>query len=367
MEFRSPCPRSLEIPSLRIVSVVGARPQFVKAAAVTRALRSQPGVSETLVHTGQHYDREMSDVFFTELGLPEPDRSLGVGSGSHAAQTAGIMVALETVLEEERPDLLLIYGDTNTTLAGALVASKMSIPIAHVEAGMRSFNREMPEEINRLLADHVATLHLCATQTAVRNLEAEGIVDGVHLVGDVMADVLYLSLPHRRLAALDDAGVAPGEYYVMTLHRAGNTDDAARLESILRAAAKLDRPVVFPVHPRTAKAMDAAGIRAEGSLRPVAPAGYLDFLALTADACAVLTDSGGVQKEAYLLGVRCVTLRAETEWPETVDAGWNVLADADADAIIAGAERTPPAERPELFGDGRAAERIAAICAEFAA
>ena len=352
---------------MRIVSVVGARPQFVKAAAVTRALRSRPGVSEVLVHTGQHYDREMSDVFFAELGLPEPDRSLGVGSGTHAAQTAAIMVALEPVLEQEHPGLVVIYGDTNTTLAGALVASKMQVPIAHVEAGMRSFNRDMPEEINRLLADHVTALHLCATDTAAHNLNAEGITDGVHMVGDVMADVLYLSLPHRRRAALDDAGVSPGSYHVLTLHRAGNTDDPARLEAILRAAAKLDRPVVFPVHPRTAKAMAAAGIRADGSLRPVAPAGYLDFLALTSDARAVLTDSGGVQKEAYLLGVPCVTLRAETEWPETVATGWNVLADADADSIIAGADRTPPRERPELFGDGHAAERIADLCAGFAA
>ena len=352
---------------MRIVNVVGARPQFVKAAAVTRALHSRPEVSEILVHTGQHYDREMSDVFFAELGLPAPGRSLGVGSGSHATQTAAIMVALEPVLDEEKPALVVIYGDTNTTLATALVASKMQVPIAHVEAGMRSFNRDMPEEINRLLADHVAALHLCATRTAVRNLEAEGVTDGVHLVGDVMADVLYLSLPHRRRAALDEAGVTSNDYYLMTLHRAGNTDDPARLEAILRAAAKLDRPVVFPVHPRTAKAMDAAGIRGEGSLRPIAPAGYLDFLALTADARAVLTDSGGVQKEAYLLSVPCVTLRAETEWPETVSAGWNVLADADADAIIAGAERTPPTERPELFGDGHAAERIAEICEGFAA
>jgi UDP-GlcNAc3NAcA epimerase len=352
---------------VKIVSVVGARPQFVKAAAVTRALRERTGVTEILVHTGQHYDPEMSDVFFTELDLPAPDRSLGVGSGTHGAQTAGIMVALERVLLDERPDLVLIYGDTNTTLAGALVAAKMLVPIGHVEAGMRSFDRAMPEEINRLLADHVAALHFCPTQTAVDNLHAEGITDGVHLVGDVMADVLQLSLPRARTDALESAGVEPGGYVVLTLHRAGNTDDPVRLEAILRAAAKLETPVVFPVHPRTRRAMDQAGIRPEGSLRVIEPAGYLSFLALEASARAVLTDSGGVQKEAYMLGVPCVTLRAETEWPETVAAGWNVLADADADAIIAGAERTPPMERPDLFGDGRAAERIAGICETFEA
>ena len=341
---------------------MGARPQFVKAAAVTRALRSRSGVAEVLVHTGQHYDPEMSDVFFDELQLPQPDRSLGVGSGTHAVQTAGIMVALEAVVTEERPDLVLIYGDTNTTLAGALVASKLVIPLGHVEAGMRSFNRAMPEEINRVLADHVSSLHFCPTQTAVDNLRAEGIAEGVHLVGDVMADVLRLSLEHRRETALADAGVSPGAYYLMTLHRAGNTDDPSRLESILTAASKLDAPVVFPMHPRTRAAVEAAGIRAEGALRPVPPVGYLEFVALQAAARAVLTDSGGVQKEAYMLGVPCVTLRAETEWPETVSTGWNVLVDADAEAIIAGVERRPPALRPELFGDGHAAERIADAC-----
>jgi len=345
---------------------VGARPQFVKAAAVTGALRSRPDISEVLVHTGQHYDTEMSDVFFTELHLPQPDRSLGVGSGTHAVQTAGIMVALEPVVMESPTDLLLIYGDTNSTLAGALVGAKMLVPIGHVEAGMRSFNRTMPEEINRVVSDHVASLHFCPTATAVDNLRAEGITEGVHLVGDVMADVLRMSLPHRKTDALTDAGVSPHDYYVLTLHRAGNTDDPSRLDAILRAVSKLDAPVVFPIHPRTRAAMDKAGIRADGSLRPVPPAGYLEFLALESEARAVLTDSGGVQKEAYMLGVPCVTLRAETEWPETVDTGWNTLADADADAIAAGVERAHPAPGPELFGDGRAAARIADICSTFA-
>jgi UDP-N-acetylglucosamine 2-epimerase len=250
-------------------------------------------------------------------------------------------------------------------LASALVAAKLQVPIGHVEAGMRSFNRAMPEELNRVVADHLAAAHFCPTQTAIDNLRAEGITDGLHMVGDVMSDVLRLSLEHKRDDALDDAGVSPGEYYVMTLHRPANTDDAARLETILGAVAKLDAPVVFPVHPRTRAAMDAAGIRAEGALRPIPPVGYLAFVALQASARAVLTDSGGIQKEAYMLGVPCVTLRGETEWTETIDAGWNVLVDADADAIIAGAERTPPAARPELFGDGHAADRIADICEAF--
>ena len=347
---------------MKILNVVGARPQFIKAAAVSRAFRARSRITDVLVHTGQHYDPEMSDVFFSQLGLPAPDRYLGIGSGTHGAQTAAMLLALERAIVEEQPRIVLIYGDTNTTLAGALAAAKLDVPIGHVEAGMRSFNRAMPEEVNRVLADHVAALHFCPTATAVRNLEAEGIADGVHLVGDVMTDVLYLSLPHRRTQALDEAGVSPKGYYLLTLHRAGNTDDPARLESILRAASKLDAPVVFPVHPRTRAAMDRAGIRGDGALRPLGPAGYFDFLALESDARAILTDSGGVQKEAYLLGVPCVTLRAETEWPETVDAGWNVLVDADADAILAGVERTPPAGRPELFGDGHAAERIADVC-----
>jgi UDP-GlcNAc3NAcA epimerase len=348
---------------VRIVSVVGARPQFVKAAAVTRALRARPGVTETLVHTGQHYDPEMSDVFFSELGLPEPDRELGVGSGTHATQTGAMLVALERVITEEGPDLVLTYGDTNTTLAAALVAAKMLVPIGHVEAGMRSYNRAMPEEVNRVCVDHVAALHFCSTQTAVDNLHTEGVTEGVHLVGDVMADLVGLSLPHRKEIALEDAGVTPGDYYVLTLHRPANTDDPERLETILGAVAKLDAPVVFPVHPRTVAAMERAGIRGNGALRPVRPAGYLAFIALQASARAVLTDSGGIQKEAYVLGVPCVTLRGETEWTETISSGWNVLADADPDAIIAGAQRQAPADHPALYGDGRAAERIADVCA----
>ncbi len=345
--------------TVKIANVVGARPQFIKAAAVCRVLRAREGVTDLLVHTGQHYDFGMSDVFFEQLSLPQPDRYLGVGSGSHGAQTAAMLVALEEVVVAEKPDLVLVYGDTNTTLAAALAAAKLHVPVGHVEAGLRSFNREMPEEINRVVADHLSALLFCPTQVAVDNLRTEGIERGVHMVGDVMNDVLQLSLAHKRDAALGDAGVTPGDYYLMTLHRASNTDDPARLEAIVRAVGKLDHVVVFPVHPRTRKALESAGIKPDERVRVVDPAGYFDFLALQASAKAILTDSGGVQKEAYMLGVPCITLREETEWTETVDAGWNVLVGADAEKIIAAAERTPPVARPDLYGDGHAAECIA--------
>jgi UDP-GlcNAc3NAcA epimerase len=350
---------------MKIVNIVGARPQFIKAAAVTRALRAREEIIDLLVHTGQHYDPDMSDVFFEELELPAPDRALGIGSGSHASMTAGILTAVEHVLEEEAPDLVLVYGDTNTTLGSTLAASKMNLPVGHVEAGLRSYNRSMPEEINRVVADHLSMLLFCPTPRAVANLGEEGIVDGVHLVGDVMCDVLQRSRDRARGQALADAGVDPGSYYLLTLHRAGNTDDHDRLEAILRAAGKLDHQVVFPVHPRTRKAMASAGIKPDDNIRMVPPAGYFEFLALQAAARAILTDSGGVQKEAYMLGVPCVTLRAETEWGETVETGWNVLVDVDPHAMISGAQRTPPTERPDVYGNGHAAEKIADICEAF--
>ena len=347
---------------MKILNVVGARPQFVKAAAVCRAMRARPSITDLLVNTGQHYDAEMSDVFFEQLALPRPHRELGIGSGSHGEQTGRLLAAIEKVIVDENPDLVLVYGDTNTTLAGALAAVKIHVPVGHVEGGMRSFDRDMPEEINRIVSDHVSSLHFCPSSTAVENLRREGITDGVHLVGDVMFDVLSMSLEHKRDDVLDDAGVQRGEYYLMTLHRAGNTDDAGRLAAIIKGAGSLDRPVLFPVHPRTRKAMASAGIEPQGSLRLMPPLGYLDFLAFQSNARAILTDSGGVQKEAYMLGVPCITLRAETEWVETVDAGWNTLVDADAAALLEATERTPPSSRPSFYGDGNAADKIAAIC-----
>jgi UDP-N-acetylglucosamine 2-epimerase len=345
--------------SVRIVTIVGNRPQFVKAAAVSRLLRE--GHEELLVHTGQHYDDELSKVFFEELGIPAPDRELGAGSGSNTEQTARILAALGPVLADLRPGLALVYGDTNSTLAGALAAAQADIPVGHVEAGMRSFDRSMPEELNRVLTDHTSDLLLCSTQTAMDNLEREGVHGEAHLVGDVMADV---SLAFREIAAerstiLADLGLEAGSYLVVTAHRAGNVDDADRLERLVALLEALPRPVVFPVHPRTRARLEAAGLldRLDG-VTLVPPLGYLDFLELARHARAILTDSGGVQKEAYLLGVPCVTLRDTTEWVETVDAGWNVLVDLDREAALAALERTPPPDRPELYGGGRAAERV---------
>jgi len=344
---------------VRIVTIVGNRPQFVKAAAVSRLLREEH--EELLVHTGQHYDDELSRIFFDELGIPAPDRELGAGSGANTAQTARILGALEPVLAELRPSLALVYGDTNSTLAGALAAAQGAVPVGHVEAGMRSFDRSMPEELNRVLTDHASDLLLCSTQTAMDNLVREDVRGEAHLVGDVMADV---SLAFREIAAerstiLAELGLEPGGYVAVTAHRAGNVDDRERLERLVELLEVLPRPVVFPVHPRTHARLAAAGLLGRlDDLALVPPLGYLDFLELARHARAVLTDSGGVQKEAYLLGVRCVTLRDSTEWVETVDAGWNVLVDLDRDAALEALRRTPPAERPELYGGGRAAERV---------
>jgi UDP-N-acetylglucosamine 2-epimerase (non-hydrolysing)/UDP-GlcNAc3NAcA epimerase len=300
-------------------------------------------------------------VFFDELGIPAPDRELGAGSGTNTSQLARMLGALESVFAELQPNLALVYGDTNTTLAGALAAAEAGVPIGHVEAGMRSFDRSMPEELNRVLTDHASSLLLCSTQTALDNLAREGVRGEAHLVGDVMADV---SLAFREIAAarstiVADHGLEPGAYVVVTAHRAGNVDDPARLERLVALIEALPGPVVFPLHPRTRARLEAAGMldRLAG-VTLLAPLGYLDFLELARQARAIVTDSGGVQKEAYLLGVPCVTLRDTTEWVETVEVGWNVLVDLDPEAAVAAVERTPPSERPELYGGGRAAERV---------
>jgi UDP-N-acetylglucosamine 2-epimerase len=337
----------------------------VKAAAVSRRLRER--FDELIVHTGQHYDDELSRIFFEELGVPAPAHELHAGGGSNTAQTARILAALEPVLIDVDTNLVLVYGDTNSTLAGALAASQARIPVGHVEAGMRSFDRAMPEELNRVLTDHTSDLLLCSTETAVANLEREAAAGEVHLVGDVMADVslTFRDIAEERSPILEERGLEPREYYALTAHRPGNVDDARRLERLVELVEALPRRVVFPVHFRTEERLCAAGLferleRAEHvELTP--PLGYLDFLKLARHSRAVLTDSGGVQKEAYLLGVPCVTLRDTTEWVETVENGWNVLVDLDRDAALAALERDPPEERPELYGGGHASDRVCDI------
>jgi UDP-GlcNAc3NAcA epimerase len=345
---------------LRVLTVIGNRPQFVKAAAVSDRLRE--GAQEVLVHTGQHYDDELSRVFFDELALPRPDHRLDVGGGSNTSQTARMLAALEPLLTAERPDVLLVYGDTNSTLAGALAGAQAGVPVAHVEAGMRSYDRAMPEELNRVLADHAASLLLCSSERAAETLRSEHVAGEVVVVGDVMVDVASLLAPRARARSAAPWGVEPGSYLLATAHRAGYLDDAERLERLVELLLAVPGPVVLPLHPRTRARLEAAGLldRLAGGVRLVPPLGYLDFTALLVHARAVLTDSGGVQKEAYLAGVPCLTLRAVTEWMETVDAGWNTLVDLDADAAVAALDGDVPAERPPLYGDGRAGERVVA-------
>lgn len=342
---------------MKIVSIVGARPQFIKAAAVSRELRKRH--QEILVHTGQHYDYQMSGVFFDGLNVPAPDVNLEVGSGSHGVQTGAMLKGIEEVLLAERPDWLLTYGDTNSTLAGALAASKLGIPAVHVEAGLRSFNRCMPEEINRVVADHLSSLLLCPSDVAVKNLAAEGVTQNVHVVGDVMLDVLTWAqerIQAQPPAILEGLELKRRGYLLVTSHRSENTDDLTRLAGILNAINSLDEPVVFPVHPRTRKVIQQAGCRIAPQVRVVDPVGYLEMVALSESARMILTDSGGLQKEAYWLRVPCLTLRDQTEWVETVEAGWNRLVGADSDKILAAVRSfAPNGTHPVLYGNGTAA------------
>lgn len=364
--------------STKIVTVVGARPQFIKAAAVSRAVASfnesagDVSISERIVHTGQHYDENMSRVFFDELGIPRPAVNLQVGSGPHGWQTAAILERLEGVLLDEKPDWVLIYGDTNSTLAGALAAVKLRIPVAHVEAGLRSFNRRMPEEINRVVADRVSVLLFCPTGAAVANLRAEGITKGVHRVGDVMYDsVLFnANLAAGSSDVMSRLKLQPGSFYLATVHRAENTDDPDRLAGIMAAFKRIDTPIILPLHPRTRETLGAGLGSIGGCIRIIDPVSYLDMIVLEQNARLILTDSGGMQKEAYWFGRPCVTLRDETEWIELVDAGCNRVVGAEADDIVSAVAdiesadcELPPGRPTDLYGDGRSAEEIVTILA----
>ncbi len=359
---------------MKVVTVVGARPQFIKAAVVSKALAARANVSEVLLHTGQHFNENMSDVFFTELGIPRPTYNLGIGGGLHGAMTGGQLIEIERVLLKEKPDRVLVFGDTDSTLAGALAAAKLHVPVDHVEAGLRSFNRSMPEEINRVMADHVSDLLFAPTALAMRNLAREGIAPRrCFQVGDVMFDaaLLFGETARQRSEILDSLGLKAGNYILATVHRAENTDDPELLRVILAALDIAGRtlPVVWPVHPRTRKQIDSHRLATHlgTGVRLVDPVGYLDMLMLERHAALIATDSGGVQKEAFFYGVPCVTLRAETEWLELVEAGWNRLAppkDATevAAAILSALGTKGKAIEP--YGDGNAAGRIAAILAQ---
>ena len=339
---------------MKILTVIGNRPQFIKAE------------DEVLVHTGQHFDDSLSSVFFSELGLPAPELELGIALGSNTSQTARMLEALEPVVRDAVPDVVLVYGDTNSTLAGALAGAQAGVPVAHVEAGMRSFDRSMPEELNRVLVDHASSLLLCSSSVAVANLEREGVSGEIDVVGDVMVDVALNVQPRARsrVDLLAARGLVPGEYLLATAHRVGNVDDPARLRLLVELLCEMPLTVLFAIHPRTRRRLDERDLlgRLEscGSVITAPPLGYVETAALLCNARAVLTDSGGLQKEAYLAGVRCVTLRAATEWTETVESGWNTLVDLDAAAAFAAVEREPPPEHPPLYGDGHAGERVLA-------
>ncbi|KKG14400.1 UDP-N-acetylglucosamine 2-epimerase [Methanosarcina sp. 2.H.T.1A.6] len=346
---------------MKIVSVVGARPQFIKCAPVSRTIRKHH--EEILVHTGQHYDPEMSEVFFEELDIPKPDYNLGIGSGTQGEQTGKMILEIEKVLLKEKPDIVLVYGDTNSTLAGALAATKLHIRVAHVEAGLRSFDRAMPEEINRVITDHISNILFCPTDTAVMNLKNEGITEGVYNVGDVMVDALKYNqkIAEEKSTILQDLNLNPKEFLLATVHRASNTDNIKNLSSIVEAFSDVETTIVFPMHPRTRKYLKEYNLweKILKNTKVIPPVGYLDMLKLESNARKILTDSGGVQKEAYMLGVPCITLRDNTEWVETVEEGWNILTGADYEKIKHAIENFEGTKRRnEVFGDGNASGKI---------
>jgi len=346
---------------MKILTIVGARPQFIKAATISRSIASRSDVQEIIVHTGQHFDADMSDVFFEELKIPRPDYNLGIHSGSHGVMTGRMLEQLEPVMVKEKPDVVLVYGDTNSTLAGALCASKLNIPIAHVEAGLRSFNRKMPEEINRVLTDHISSFLFAPTAVAEQNLNNEGIDnDKVALVGDVMYDAAIFYRPHAQKPKWFDEIVAADKGFILsTIHRAENTDDQTRLMQIFNGLASSTRPVILPLHPRTHKKIEDFKIKIPNSVHIVPPAGYLEMIWLELNAAVIATDSGGVQKEAYFHEKPCITLRDETEWVELVDRGYNCIVGSDSDKI---AQKINSFEvenfKTGLYGEGNSADLI---------
>ncbi|MEX1027270.1 MAG: UDP-N-acetylglucosamine 2-epimerase (non-hydrolyzing) [Candidatus Paceibacterota bacterium] len=360
---------------MRVLTIVGARPQFVKAAVVSRQFCPSTDIEEILVHTGQHYDERMSQIFFDELEIPAPAFNLQSGSGRHGRQTGKMLAAIEELIISERPDAVLVYGDTNSTLSGALAAAKLQVPVAHVEAGLRSFNRQMPEEVNRVLTDHISQLLLCPTQKSLAWLKDEGITENVHLVGDVMYDAvqLFTEFAERHADPLADFQLSLKSYILMTCHRAENTDDAKRFQQIMDGVAEVakDMPVVFPVHPRTRGQVDSWKGFTDSKVIITPPVSYFEMLLLQKNAAAVLTDSGGMQKEAFFFGVPCITARDETEWTETVDCGANKLVGASTEAIVRAVKDA--VDRPNAlpdaapyYGNGKAAETIARLVADLA-
>jgi UDP-GlcNAc3NAcA epimerase len=354
---------------MKILTIVGARPQFIKAAMVSRAIAAHnqsdthPRIIEEIIHTGQHYDANMSQIFFEQMGIPKPVANLEAGNGTHGQMTGKMLTGIEQVIMERQPDWVLVYGDTNSTLAGSLAAAKLHVPVAHVEAGLRSFNPSMPEEINRVLTDHVSTLLFCPTKSSVANLAKEGITKGVHHVGDVMYDaaLVFGDIAAKKSQILTDLDIQPQKYLLATVHRAENTDVPDRLRQILSAFEQLDKPVIFPVHPRTRKKIaDLSGWQDPcfKNIRCIDPVSFLDMVQLEKHAACILTDSGGVQKEAYFYGVPCITLRDETEWVETVAAGWNQVVGADKDKIISSVKIAKKVESISEYGDGHTADRI---------
>lgn len=354
---------------MKVLTVIGARPQFIKAATVSNKIRLN-GNTEILVHTGQHYDNNMSDIFFEELGIPKPDYNLNIGSSNHGHQTGNMLIALEDIYLKEKPDIVLVYGDTNSTLAGSLCASKLLIPVAHVEAGLRSFNKAMPEEQNRILTDHISDLLFTPTLTAVNNLKNENVTKGVHNVGDVMYDAINLFKERAKKVStiIEKFDLAPNSYVLSTIHRAENTNSIERLTSILNALSSCGKKIVLPLHPRTKKFIEEYNLHIGDNIQIIDPVGYLDMISLQENSQKIVTDSGGVQKEAYFLNKPCITMRDETEWVETVENGWNVIVGSDSNKIMNALENFNPTGTPaSAFGNGDSSSIITQIIKDYLA